>query len=255
MLQISEKFINFANYHINMNYRQAKIVSRTIIFLIVLLAIFGLYRCIRPDIPEIMSDDDDTPTVTHQSKKERHRVYNFNTQFDDINDAHIDYARQLGIQPIETSKDIMAINKPIVKIESGKEYYISPLTHSYAYLVDPAAVLLHDIGAEFNQLLAKDYPGADYRINVTSILRTIESVSRLKKGNKNSTENSAHLYGTTFDISYVKFQEGAENGVQISDGDLKLLLAEVLLGLKEEGRCLVKYERKQGCFHITTTGN
>ncbi|MDE6534644.1 MAG: hypothetical protein K2K82_01395 [Muribaculaceae bacterium] len=237
-----------------MNYRQAKIVSRTIIFLIVLLAIFGLYRCIKSDTTtEDTVPDDDTPTVT-QKKKERPRVTNLSDQFNDLNDAHVEYAVKFGIQPIETLKDIMAINKAIVEVKSGKEYFISPLTHSYAFLVEPAARLLHDIGSEFNQRLAEVYPGADYQINATSLLRTTESVSRLKKGNVNSTENSAHLYGTTFDVSYVKFHEGEKNSIQLSDADLKILLAEVLLGLKEEGRCLVKYERKQGCFHITSTG-
>lgn len=254
MLQISEKFINFANYHINMNYRQAKIVSRTIIFLIVVLAIFGLYRCIKPDTAELPAlPDDDTPTITHQKNK-RPRVTNLNDQFNDLNSAHVEYAVKFGIQPINTSKDILTINKAIVEVKSGKEYYISPLTHSYPFLVEPAAKLLHDIGTEFNQRLAEVYPKANYQINATSLLRTTESVSRLKEGNANSTENSAHLYGTTFDVSYVKFREGENNSDQISDADLKILLAEVLLGLKQKGRCLVKYERKQGCFHITTTG-
>ena len=33
---------------------------------------------------------------------------------------------------------------------------------------------------------------------------------------------------------------------------LKLVLSEVLRDLREAERCYVKYELKQGCFHITT---
>ena len=94
--------------------------------------------------------------------------------------------------------------------------------------------------------------GGNYRIKVTSALRTLESVNRLKKRNIKSLNRSAHLFGTTFDVSYVKFPCDSIT-VARTDGDLKNLLAEILLDLRSEGRCLVKYERKQGCFHITAT--
>jgi prophage antirepressor-like protein len=33
---------------------------------------------------------------------------------------------------------------------------------------------------------------------------------------------------------------------------LKWVLSEVLRDFREAGRCYVKYEVKQGCFHLTT---
>ena len=36
----------------------------------------------------------------------------------------------------------------------------------------------------------------------------------------------------------------------IEEIDLKLLLAEILQNFKNQGKCYVKYEVKQGCFHI-----
>lgn len=181
------------------------------------------------------------------------KVQNHSKQFNDLNDAHLAYAQHVGITPIRNTRQIMRISKPIVRVNDCEEYSLDNLTHSYPILVEPAALLLHDIGAEFNRKLAAQ-GGGKYRIKVTSLLRTSESVNRLKRGNVNSTENSAHLYGTTFDISYVDFPEGHLNTRKHSDGDLKNLLAEVLLEMKEQGRCLVKFERKQGCFHITSTG-
>ena len=137
---------------------------------------------------------------------------------------------------------------------SGSNYYVDALSHSHPFLVEEAANLLDTIGTRFNAKLSSQH-GGKYRIKITSLLRTRESIDRLqKRGNVNSTDNSAHLYGTTFDISYAKFFEYPGNTRKHNDGQLKNLLAEVLLELREEGKCLVKYERKQGCFHITTTG-
>lgn len=175
------------------------------------------------------------------------------TEFNDLNDEHIAYACKIGIKPISSTKDIMSQTRPIVEVKSNDNVTIDNLTHSYPYLVPSAAKLLNDIGAGFNRKLAEQN-GGHYKIIATSLLRTSESVSRLKNGNVNSTENSAHLYATTFDISYVRFDEQSLNTKRHSDGELKLILAEVLKELKAQGRCLVKFERKQSCFHITTTG-
>ena len=38
---------------------------------------------------------------------------------------------------------------------------------------------------------------------------------------------------------------------QVRNDTLKWVLAEVLRDMRESGRCYVKYEVKQGCFHIT----
>ncbi len=251
-----------------MNYRQAKIVLRASIFLIILLCCVGIYRCTRlpqenlpeetvkpvaqqPQLPAIKAEKTDSTSLKRLNISAK--VRNHSAQFNDLNDAHLVYADSIGINPISSLHDIMAIDKPIVRINTCDEYTVDKLYHSYPYLVEPAALLLHDIGAEFNRKLQLQ-GGGKYKLKVTSVLRTAESVNRLKRNNINSTRNSAHLYGTTFDISYVDFPEGMGNIHKHTDGDLKNLLAEVLLEFKEQGRCLVKFERKQGCFHITSTG-
>lgn len=180
------------------------------------------------------------------------KVGNLARQFNDLNDAHLEVASAVGIPPIHSLRDVWHLKKPIERVTTCEDFIVDSLTHSFPYLVPGAAALLHDIGRGFRDSL-QSRGGGDYRIIVTSVLRTSESVGRLRRRNINSTENSAHLYGTTFDISYIRFQPSDSVGVMRREGDLKNLFAEVLMDLREQGRCLVKYERKQGCFHITST--
>lgn len=172
------------------------------------------------------------------------------TVFSDLNDQHLKAAKALGISPIDSEQDILYASRPLARVESCREYYIDDLTHSYPYLVPEAASLLREIGARFCDSLQARGGGA-YRIKVTSLLRTPGTVHRLRRVNRNSTEASAHQYATTFDISYSKFVcDNDSTGRTVED--LKNLLAEILYDLRADGRCLIKYERKQGCFHITT---
>lgn len=180
------------------------------------------------------------------------RVGNLARQFNDLNAAHLDVAQKVGISPIKSVKDVWHLQNPLEYVTTCEDFTVDSLTHSFPYLVPGASTLLHDIGRAFRDSL-KSQGGGDYRIVVTSVLRTAESVGRLRRRNVNSTQNSAHLYGTTFDISYIRFQPSDSVGVTRREGDLKNMLAEVLMNLREQGRCLVKYERKQGCFHITST--
>ena len=83
---------------------------------------------------------------------------------------------------------------------------------------------------------------------ITSVFRTPASVKRLQRsGNVNSSSNSAHLYATTIDITYSRF----EGAVPVNYDPYKYILAEVLRDLRNDKRCYVKFELKQACFHIT----
>lgn len=169
--------------------------------------------------------------------------------FNDSNYIQLASAQEVGLNPITSLRNTWRLRRPIVKIEPCREYFVDELTHSEPYLVPEAATLLSDIGKTFNNAL-RTRGGGDYRIKVTSVLRTPESIKRLRRRNGNAVEASAHQYGTTFDISYNDFicdNASTPRTVQ----DLKGLLAEVLYDLREQGRCYVKYERKQACFHIT----
>ena len=163
--------------------------------------------------------------------------------FNDSNHVQLAVASEIGIKPIEKVSDIWKIDGPL------RGYLGRNLTHSLPYLVPEASDLLGEIGARFNDSL-QVRGGGDYRIKVTSVLRTSAGISKLRRQNINAVKQSAHQYGTTFDISYAKFIDDSTK-VKRSQEDLKNLLAEILKELSSEGRCFVKYERKQGCFHIT----
>ena len=171
--------------------------------------------------------------------------------FNDSNIFQLEAAQRMGIEPLSDLRSAYNTKRPLVKVSSNEYYQIDSLRHSIPYLVPEAAHLLQDIGKNFiDSLHARG--GDSYKIKVTSLLRTPESVGRLRRVNINATDSSTHQFATTFDISYVNFYCLNEQR-QINQGDLKNLLGEVLLDLRNQGRCLVKYERKTGCFHVTVT--
>jgi hypothetical protein len=169
--------------------------------------------------------------------------------FNDSNYVHLEEAERMGIKPIESLADVWNLRRPIVRIKSCREYGVDSLTHSLPYLVPEAADLLKEIGSRFNDSLQARGGGA-YRMKVTSMLRTKSSIKRLRRRNGNAVEASAHQYATTFDISYVNFICDSAT-VNRTQEDLKNLLGEVLKAVRDEGHCYVKYERHQGCYHIT----
>lgn len=169
--------------------------------------------------------------------------------FSDSNYLHYAAAEDIGITPIYNIAELRRLRRPLIKIASCREYYVDELTHSYPYLVPEAADLLKEIGARFNDSLSAR-GGGSYRLKITSVLRTPATVNKLRRVNRNATDSSAHQFATTFDVSYAKFICDSLT-VNRTQEDLKNLLGEVLLAVRGEGKCYVKYERKQGCFHIT----
>ena len=178
------------------------------------------------------------------------RIPAWKTIFNDSNHIHLAAAAAIGIIPPGEDDELWDLSRPLVRIASCPEYYVDRLTHSYPFLVPEAADLLSEIGRRFQDSLRARGGGA-YRPKVTSVLRTPRSVRRLQRVNRNATQNSAHAYATTFDISHSKFICDSLPTTVRTFEDLKNLLAEILYDLRNEGRCYVKSERKQACFHIT----
>lgn len=169
--------------------------------------------------------------------------------FNDSNHIQLEAAEAMGIKPITDMSSAWNLSRPVKKLASCEEYYLDELTHSYPFLVPEAEQLLKEIGTRFNQLLW-ERGQSKYRIKVTSVLRTPETIKDLMRSNKNAVAVSTHQYATTFDISYSKFiRDAAENPRTF--GDLSDLLSEVILEFHSQGRCYVKFEGKQSCFHIT----
>lgn len=170
--------------------------------------------------------------------------------FNDKNDIQLSVAQRIGINPIQSLHDAFYLKRPLKKITTCNDFFLDSLTHSMPYLVPEADKLLHDIGKAFNDTILARTKGHTCQIIVTSVLRTDNTVKRLRKRNVNATEASCHMFGTTFDISWRRFYY-SEPGYIMYTEDLKNILAEILYNLQKQGRCYVKFERKQSCFHIT----
>lgn len=169
--------------------------------------------------------------------------------FNDSNIYHWNAAEKIGITPLTNLRSHWQLKNPIVKVHSCEDFYIEPLTHSAPFLVKEAALRLHEIGRRFRDSL-QARGGGDYRIRVTSLTRTAANVRSLRRHNRNAIDSSVHKLATTFDISYNTFSPMSPK-ITRTDAQMKALLAEVLLAMRQEGKILVKYEKKQPCFHIT----
>lgn len=172
-------------------------------------------------------------------------------QFNDLNPTQLAVAKQLGITPAETRDKLEAQSGKLVKIADNDIYKVDRLDYSMPYLTPGAAQLLSDIGMEFQNLLRQD-GHREYRIIVTSALRSLEDQMKLGKNNVNAAKQSAHCYGTTFDITYTRFYRPAGSGKDIDTKQLANVLGATLKELRDAGRCYVKYEMRQHCYHITT---
>ncbi|MDD4922492.1 MAG: DUF5715 family protein [Bacteroidales bacterium] len=177
----------------------------------------------------------------------------------DNNTAHLEYATRFGIEPYQTNIDFenniksLLLTGKLKKLEDSQTYKLKKLTHSYPYLVPNGVDLLDEIGLRFEAKLKELNIKPCYML-ISSVLRTKESQNGLGKRNGNATTVSAHIYGTTFDISYKEFLP--LHGKQAREGfcrhDMfRHPLAEVLTEMSEEGRCKVVREKRQACFHIT----
>ena len=216
--------------------------------IVILLAVI---RCVFPGVAKPLDGNgtDGTPV--------KHRIYSvssFQKAFPDNNDVQLEAANSHGVSPVKDRDEAEHRKKDLVYVGSNPYYHVDRLNSSIPYLVPRAAVLLQDIGrAFFDSLQIKGIPL--HKIIVTSVLRTRDDVQRLRNRNGNATENSCHLYGTTFDICYNRYKtvedpDGPERR-RVRNDTLKWVLSEVLRDFREQDRCYIKYEVKQGCFHMT----
>ena len=227
------------------------------------VAVLALVRCVFPSVAEPVSiessnthdsvlytSDDAMSTVVGGTSVEegplhipegnvvRHRIYSvpsFRGTFPDNNDIQLEAAVRNGVDPVANRTEAERRMDELVYVGSNPYYHIDPLRSSIPYLV-PKGIPLH-------------------KIIVTSVLRTKDDVANLRKRNGNATENSCHLYGTTIDICYNRYKtvedpDGPKRR-QVRNDTLKWVLSEVLRDFRQQGRCYVKYEVKQGCFHLT----
>ncbi|MBN1337786.1 MAG: hypothetical protein JXA03_00605 [Bacteroidales bacterium] len=179
-------------------------------------------------------------------------------KYKDLNSNHLVYAKKSGIKPFKTNnnfndtiEDLLSKGK-LVRIKNGRNYIVEKLTHSHPYLVPEAAALIDEIDRRFGEKLKQNNKG-HYYFKVSSLLRTAQSQKALSRSNINASGNSAHLYGTTFDIAYSKVVKKPLPWIkrEVAEATVIKLLSETIGELRSEGRCLVVTEKQERCFHIT----
>lgn len=197
-----------------------------------------------------------TVFIDKDGKNVKSRIFSvpgFENTFPDQNDVQLLAAQKWGVDPVADRTEASKSKKLLVYIGSNPYFYVDRLRDSSPYLIPRAAVLLQDIGRNFfDSLQVKHIPL--HKIIVTSVLRTKADVAKLTKKNSNAKQNSCHLYGTTFDVAYNRYktvEAPGEHRREVRNDTLKWVLAEVMRDMREQNRCLIKYEVKQGCWHIT----
>jgi len=177
-------------------------------------------------------------------------------KLNDKNDIHLFNAQKNGLKrTFATNADFddeigdYVRRSILVEVVDNPLYQLKNLTSSRPYLIPEAVDLLNEIGYRFQtELKEKKYK--NYRFRITSLLRTEEDQNKLTHRNSNATMHSAHLYGTTFDISYKDFCRVDNDSIE-SRYETVQALTNVLVKMREECKFLAVRERKQSCFHIT----
>lgn len=140
--------------------------------------------------------------------------------------------------------------KELLRIGSNELYVVDTMYFSKPYLVPEAVVLMEMIGERFQEVMKEHYPDYQHvRPIITSALRSNQDVEKLRRRNRNASDSSCHIFGTTVDISYTRFL--TDDGNYAMEYFLKPMLALTLYELRHEGLIYVKHERHQACFHLT----
>ena len=146
----------------------------------------------------------------------------------------------ISIQRDDSDLERLFNKGKLSKIESNDLYEVDGLTHSQPFILPKGQQFISKLAGSYYERCIKDY--LDYiPFKITSLTRSRSSVEKLMRSNKNAIENSAHLKGKTFDISYRAFNGNRKQSV---------VFMEVLQQLRKDGKCFVKYERN-GCLHVT----
>lgn len=198
------------------------------------------------------------PARTRRNIRRGTRLVSYHDCFPDVQDVQLPAAQRNGIYPMETRDEIhqLVAQRKLVDITTSPFYVVDQLSHSMPYLVPKAQHLLNTIAVNFLDSLSSKGLKPHLPV-VSSVLRSTGDVKRLQRGNGNATTNSCHCYGTTIDIAYHRFMpvepEYPTEGLELErwNDDLKFVLGEVLNDLRLQGKCYVKYEYKQACFHLT----
>ena len=189
----------------------------------------------------------------------------------DVNAVQIARARKMGV-PRGSRVEEMTRAGRLVKLADTTEYWIiRELDYSVPAVTPATEAMLAEIGKRFQARL--DSLGLPrYRLDITSVMRTPEKQSALRKANANASRvESSHEFGTTVDIAYRKYAPPAHDSVansldpvtqQLTDSlivhvaqeraaEMQAILGRVILEMRRQGLLMVRMERRQTVYHIT----
>ncbi len=175
----------------------------------------------------------------------------------DRNEIHLLHAQRNGVVPpfktdssFNAQIDGLVRKSRLVKVTENNYYQLKSLTYSQPYLIPEAVDMLNEIGARFQARL-KEKHYKNYRFRITSLMRTVEMQSKLSHHNRNATKSqTAHLFGTTVDISYKDFYNIDKDTVE-SSYEAVQALTQTLIAMRLQCKFIAVREHKQSCFHIT----
>lgn len=210
----------------------------------------GLAIAIFCTVPRLSSHFVANVDVVDNFKPIDGKVSTYERAFNDMQSVQKSAAEANGLPPfesravIESQYNQLRRDDKLVKIETNSKYVVRPLSHSAPYVVPKVERLLNDIADRFQQKTQ-----SKVQFMVTSVLRTEEDLKKLQRVNGNASTTSCHCNATTVDISYVRFEQDPLRPRDVYQ--LRLALAKSIHELRNEGRCYVKREKKQYCYHIT----
>lgn len=173
-----------------------------------------------------------------------------------LGDRLVDYysaAKASGVKECRNNFDIekKVFERKLFMVRSGRRYVVDRMSFSYPYLTWESRSLLNEISKRFRKKI-KENGLKGSRFIITSMTRTTEKMDGLKGKNINLSENSPHLFGNAFDITYARFSIRKLFVTSCDEWYMKEALAEVIWQLRNEKKCWATYERQQGCFHIVS---
>ena len=210
----------------------------------------------------IFKDSIIVTTITRSAEKLKQKIipkptcFHSHSYFNKLNDSVHQYLEESYLNGIKStikrSFEIPNFVKTgaLVPLKDNEVYQVDTLEYSYAFLTPRASSLLYEIGKRFQRKIRNtDLNGA--RVIVTSALRTINKIKLLRKVNRNAVKYSAHLHGTTFDITYSNFFHNEKLTTAQVKG-LSEILSKTLFELRLRKKCWVTFEQFQSCFHIVS---
>lgn len=188
-------------------------------------------------------------------------------------------ARSLGVKPRDSAHvaALLADGTLVALEDSTPVWVLRDLDYSAPYVTPDTRRLLQRVGERFQTRL-REMGLPDYRLEVSSVLRTPADQAALRRVNPNAAAGeSSHEYGTTLDVLYASYAAPADHGVVYDTAgmawlgphlnrivaallesvaarnsrEMQAILGGVLTELQRAGDVMVTLERQQPVYHFT----